>query len=410
MTSSSAPESGLPGGKAGTAVCLLTAVSVIAVTFSVAVSSITMGAAFVVLGAIIARKGLSCVPVSGLEAAFLLYIVAEILSSAFSVDPADSFTNMKRVLLIGVVYLSAFSFRSEKRIAAVLGLLAALGAATVIAEIASLRVINGGIERPAMFQMPMTEGGIRMLIILVLIPFTLSTSLTLRWRLGLGAALVTLIAGLVVSQTRGAWVAFLAGSLVIGVLRDRRVLAGLALLAVLFAVFAPADFRDRALSVVDLRDQGGFVADSITTTAESNVSRFQMITTGWRMFLDRPVFGWGDIGLRNYYVTYVTPLTMGEGGHLHNNLMESLVTLGAPGFCAVLYLFAMMFVVIRRAGRGAAKGSFRAALSTGILAAYVGFHVLGLFEYNFGDHEVMVLVWFLTGLAVAAPAAEGAVA
>ncbi len=133
-----------------------------------------------------------------------------------------------------------------------------------------------------------------------------------------------------------------------------------------------------------------------------------MITTGWRMFLDRPVFGWGDIGLRNYYVTYVTPLTMGEGGHLHNNLMEALVTLGGPGFCAVLYLFAMMFVVIRRAGRGAAKGSFREALSTGILAAYAGFHVLGLFEYNFGDHEVMVLVWFLTGLAVAAPAAEGA--
>ncbi len=256
MTSSSAPESALPGARAGTAVCLLAAVSVISVTFSVAVSSITMGAAFVVLAAIIARKGLSCVPGTGLEAAFVLYIAAEILSSAFSVDPADSFTNMKRVLLIGVVYLSAFSFRSEKRIAAVLGLLAALGAATVIAEIASLRVIDGGIERPAMFQMPMTEGGIRMLIILVLIPFTLSTSLTLRWRLGLGAALVTLIAGLVVSQTRSAWVAFLAGSLVIGVLRDRRVLAGLALLAVLFAIFAPADFRDRALSVVDLRDRG----------------------------------------------------------------------------------------------------------------------------------------------------------
>ena len=100
-------------------------------------------------------------------------------------------------------------------------------------------------------------------------------------------------------------------------------------------------------------------------------------------------------------------MTPGEGGHLHNNLMEALVTLGAPGFCAVVYLFVMIAVVIRRAGIGAEKGSLRGALTTGLLAAYAGFHVLGLFEYNFGDHEVMVLVWFLTGLAAAAPAMKG---
>ncbi len=406
MTSSSAPDHDIPGGPAGRAVCLLTAIAVVSATFSVALSSITMGAAFIVLAALLFRSGISFVPGSGLETAFLLYIAAEIVSSAFSVDPVDSFTNMKRVFLIGVVYLSAFSFRSRNRILVVLGLLGVLGAATVIAEAASLQVVGGMIQRPAMFQMPMTEGGIRMLIILALIPFSLSPSVPTRWRIGLAAAVVVLIAGLLISQTRSAWVAFVAGVIVIGLLGDRRVFAGLALLLALFVVFAPADLQDRAMSIVELHDRGGFVADSVTTTAESNVSRFQMITTGWRMFLDRPVFGWGDIGLRNYYSTYVTPMTQGEGGHLHNNLMEALVTLGAPGFCAVLYLFAMMFVVMRRAARGAAKGSFRAALTTGILAAYAGFHVLGLFEYNFGDHEVMVLVWFLTGLAVAAPATE----
>ena len=289
MTSSSAPETGVTGGRAGTAVCLLAALSVISATFSVAVSSIAMGSAFVALAVVITRNGISSVPKSGLEAAFLLYIAAEIVSSAFSVDPADSFTNMKRVLLIGVVYITAFSFRSEKRIAAVLVLLGALGAATVIAEVAALRVVNGAIERPGMFQMPMTEGGIRMLIILVLIPFALSTALSLRWRLGLAAALAVLIAGLAISQTRSAWVAFVAGALVIGLLRDRRVLAGLALLVVLFALFAPAEIRDRATSIVELSDRGGFVADSVTTNAESNVSRFQMIATGWRMFLDRPI-------------------------------------------------------------------------------------------------------------------------
>ena len=47
------------------------------------------------------------------------------------------------------------------------------------------------------------------------------------------------------------------------------------------------------------------------------------------------------------------------------------------------------------------------ALAAGILGAYAGFHVLGLVEYNFGDHEVMVIVWFLVGLAAALPAMPG---
>jgi len=119
------------------------------------------------------------------------------------------------------------------------------------------------------------------------------------------------------------------------------------------------------------------------------------------MFLDRPVFGWGDIGLRNYYVTYVTPLTDGEGGHLHNNFMESLVTLGVPGFLAVLFLFWKIGELMFRTALEKRHGAFGRALGTGLLASYAGFHVLGLFEYNFGDHEVMVLIWFMTGLAAA---------
>lgn len=407
MTSSSGPDGRVRDGGGRALICLLAGLSVVSVTFSVAVSSIAMGAAFIAMAVVIARGGVSVVPRTGLEAAFLLYAAAELLSSAFSVDPADSFLNSKRVLLIGIAYATAYSFREERRMTVVLGALAGLGAVTALAELSSLRMIDGQIERPGLFQMPMTEGGVRMIIILAVIPFTVAPALALRWRIALGGAVLALLAGLVITQTRSAWIGFVAGMLVVGTIRDRRMLAVLAVVIALFALLAPVEFRNRALSVAEVRDAGGFVADSLTTTAESNVSRIQMLTTGWRMFLDRPVFGWGDIGLRNYYMEYVTPMTPGEGGHLHNNLMEALVTLGAPGFCAVVYLFVMMGIVIRRAGAGAERGSIRGALATGMLAAYAGFHVLGLFEYNFGDHEVMVLVWFLTGLAAAASAMKG---
>lgn len=394
MTSSSAADAPVPAGRAGGAVCLLGAAAVISVTFSVAASSIAMGAAFILLAWIAARGGIGSIPRTGLERAFLLYVAAEALSSAFSVDPADSFTNMKRVLLIGMAYVALFSFRSERRIALVIGALAVLGALAAIAETASLRTVNGLIERPMMFQLPLTEGGIRMMILLLIAPFALSAAVPARWRVAVAAVAVPLLVGLVITQARSAWVAFAAGITVIAAMSGRKALIAFLVVAGLFVLVAPSDFRDRAASIVDVREQ-------------SNASRFQMLSTGWRMFLDRPVFGWGDIGLRTHYVGYTRPLTDGEGGHLHNNLLEALVTLGVPGFCAVVWLFRRMLAVILAAGRGAAEGSFRGALGAGLLAAYAGFHVLGLFEYNFGDHEVMVLVWFLTGLAAAAPSAAG---
>jgi len=399
MTSSSATD-GSPGwDRIDNAVWILGGTAVISVTFSVAVSSMAMGAAFIALAAVLFRRGLGALPRTGLETAFLLYIAAEAISSAFSIDPADSFYNMKRVLLIGVAYVGAYSFRSESRIRSLLLILGVIGGIAAIGEAFSLRIVNGVLERPMMFQLPLTEGGIRMMIILLLLPMVMTTALPPYWRIGTALTLLPLLIGLVITQARSAWVAFVAGSIVIGVMKDRRVLAGLLLLLVLFMLFAPVDFRNRALSIADVRE-------------ESNASRFQMISTGWEMFLDRPVFGWGDIGLRNYYITYVTPLTPGEGGHLHNNFMESLVTLGVPGFLAVIFLFWKIAALMFRTARNTDNGIFGQALGSGVLAAYAGFHVLGFFEYNFGDHEVMVLLWFMTGLAVAgaalaAPAGKG---
>jgi len=386
MTSSSVTEEAGARGGPDTAIWILTVLAVVSVTFSVAFSSIAMSAAFIMLAAVALRNGWNALPRTGLETAFLLYIAAEIMSSAFSVDPADSAYNMKRVLLIGVAYLGAYSFRSRGRIRTLLLVLGSIGAVAALGETFSLRTVGGVLERPTMFQLPLTEGGIRMMILLLLLPFVLPGALPVRWRVVTGLTLAPLFAGLVITQARSAWLAFIAGGIVIGVMKDRRILAGLLLLLVLFMLFAPAAFRDRALSIADLRD-------------ESNASRFQMLVTGLKMFLDRPVFGWGDIGLRNYYVTYVTPLTPGEGGHLHNNLMESLVTLGIPGFLAVLYLFWNIAVLMIRSARRAVPGSFEQALGIGLVASYAGFHVLGFFEYNFGDHEVMVLLWFMVGLA-----------
>ena len=207
------------------------------------------------------------------------------------------------------------------------------------------------------------------------------------WRIGAILAFIPLFLGMILTQSRSAWLGFVAGVCTIGVLRDKRLILLLVILLVCFILFAPSDYRARAASIFD-------------PAMSSNLSRIHMISTGWRMFLDHPFFGVGDIDLKRLYVTYTVPIEEGEGGHLHNNVMMLLVTLGLPGFAASMALFVKLFLVELRSARGTKADPLLGSISAGCLAAFVGFQVNGLFEWNFGDHEIAVLFWFTAGVAI----------
>jgi len=42
------------------------------------------------------------------------------------------------------------------------------------------------------------------------------------------------------------------------------------------------------------------------------------------------------------------------------------------------------------------------SLALGSLGVMAGFHINGLFEWNFGDAEIIMLVWGIVGLTLAA--------
>jgi O-antigen ligase len=126
-----------------------------------------------------------------------------------------------------------------------------------------------------------------------------------------------------------------------------------------------------------------------------------MVTTGWQMFLDKPVFGWGDIDLRKYYITYITPIDEAEGGHLHNNFMMLLVTLGTIGIVATMAMFVKIFLFEVEVVKSTSEHWLYGSIALGSFASYLGFHINGLFEWNFGDHEIAVLLWLTVGLTLA---------
>jgi O-antigen ligase len=256
-------------------------------------------------------------------------------------------------------------------------------------EIITIPQIGGHFLRVSVFQYYLTEGGLKMFVLLMAAPFILHHGTPLKWKVFFSASFAILVVGLVITQTRSSWLGFLAGAVTIAILRNRWMLLAIIGLLVLFILFAPPDYKLRAVSMFD-------------PGMKSNLSRIHMLTTGWKMFLDYPVTGTGDIDLRALYETYIVPIDSGEGGHLHNNFMMLLVTLGAVGFVVTTTMFAKIFIVELRASRDTRSHWLYGSITVGSLAAYVGFLVNGLFEWNLGDHEIAVFLWFTVGLALAA--------
>jgi len=132
-----------------------------------------------------------------------------------------------------------------------------------------------------------------------------------------------------------------------------------------------------------------------------NFTRLALWRAGWLMFKDYPLFGVGDVDLAKYYLKYKRPFDKEIHGHLHNNYMHFLATLGLIGFLAISFLFIMIIKLIVKIYKNTKGKPFIASYSLGALASFVSILVAGLSELNFWDHEIATLIYFTVGLNVA---------
>lgn len=149
--------------------CLILAI--VGPLFSIAVHSIGFGAALI-LWAIKMTVGRRWeIQRTPFDYFFLAYALAEILSTVFSLDPWASFINMKRLLLIAIVYLSAASLKEEWKIKTIVGTLFCMTALLSLFEIADMFITHE--DRLNVFQHYMTTGGLKMMVSLLIIPYIL---------------------------------------------------------------------------------------------------------------------------------------------------------------------------------------------------------------------------------------------
>ncbi|HEY7510785.1 MAG TPA: O-antigen ligase family protein [Vicinamibacteria bacterium] len=188
---------------------------------------------------------------------------------------------------------------------------------------------------------------------------------------------------LLLSRTRNAWLGAVVGLGVVALMRAPRLLWLFPAAALALLVARPAPVMDR-----------------LTITDASSRDRYFMWQAGVDMIREKPVFGQGPRMVENVYPGYrwpgapnlVTP-------HLHNNALQIAAERGLP--CLVWWLWWVAAAVgdaWRETRRGMTGPRWGAAATVAVVAAVMA---AGLFEYNFGDSEILMFTLIVTALPYA---------
>ena len=326
----------------------------------------------------------------------LVYAALTLLSSAFSVDPAASFVDSKQLVLFAVVP-AVYDIARGSRAATVADVIISVGAASAVFGIIQYGLLhydNLGQRPQGTLTHYMTYSGVLMLVIC-----TAAARLVFGARDRIWPALVmpALVVALALTFTRNAWIGACVAVGLMFILKDFRLTALLPVILAALFVLAPEGLISRLTSTFDAQDP-------------ANQDRFAMIEIGALMVQDHPLTGVGPNMVPRLYDQYRPDYAVNEvNPHLHNVPLQIAAERGLPALAVWTWfvgaLAVGLFRLFRRSHSPPDTGRVMAAAALGAVAAMLA---AGLFEYNFGDSEFLMLFLVLITLPFAAARADDA--
>jgi len=356
---------------------------VFALPLSIAASSIILTVLVALWGRLVINQ-----PYASLAPRFFLplviYAAWTLLSVAFSIQPLTSFIESKEVLLFLVVPI-VFRLAQGQRastIATVVLTVGAVAAVIGVVQYAILEYDNLGQRPSGSMGHYMTYSGLLMLIITVAVSRILFGTSERMWAL---IVLPALIVALVVTLTRNAVLGACVGVGLLLALKNFRLIVIAPIAAAVFIAVAPTTVIDRAYSTFDLQDP-------------TNRDRLAMVTAGTAMVRDHPITGVGPEMVQVVYADYRPPTGVNEiNQHLHNVPLQIAAERGLPAL--LLWGWFVVMVVLDLLQRFRQPQS--RALAAAGLASVACMLTAGMFEYNFGDSEFLMLLLVLITLPAA---------
>ena len=316
-----------------------------------------------------------------------VYAGLTLVSAAFSIDRRASIVDSRQLLLLLIVP-AVYRLGEGRRALRVADVIITVGGLSAIAGIVQYGILDfdslGRRPQGAMGHY-MTYSGLLMLVVVACAARLLFRKSDRVWP---ALIMPALLVALALTLTRSAWVGTFVGLAVLFSLRDFRMIAVLPIVAALFVALAPSGVTDRVYSMFDVNDP-------------SNRDRVAMLRSGVRMIADRPLTGVGPNMIPRVYDRYLDAAAVNRTNpHLHNVPLQIAAERGLPALAAWIWFLVVALRDVWRRFRATEMPS----LAAGALAALAAMLAAGLFEYNFGDSEFLMLLLVLLTLPFAADA------
>lgn len=330
-----------------------------------------------------------------LDLAFGLFLTSAVLSTTFSLSPWESFMSLKKFYLLSAAYFIGVNVKSPERLLELIKLFLLMTALTGVYGL----VMFGFGYQPRLLAaqgMAMTSGGIFMMAGLLSLAWHRYQAQFLdKWgRARSLTALALLFICLVLTRTVSSWFGFITGFPALIRSWKRRTAVFLLVGLLLAGVYYSANNYQMSFKLYS------------GNKATSWNMRLSMWRMGWELIKERPMLGTGTVDLGHLLKDKMTPAdelvwqNIPIGGHLHNNFIHIAVTRGLLGLSAFIFIWVSIFaMLIKLIG---SKSHMIAIFARGIFTVVIGFLINGLAEWNFGDSEVVTILWFVVGLALSA--------
>ncbi len=315
----------------------------------------------------------------------LIYAGLTLLASIRSDNPAVSFRDSRELLILLAVPImyAGITQAKELRFSGWAFLISALVSIAYSLIYFVLKASPG--ERIAGFMDHyMTQAGLLLLFSALALSQFLFEKGKMRFIWGAGFALSGV--ALALTLTRNAWIGIVMVTCLLLFLYKPKTLALLPIIVALIFLASPGHIKRRALSIFDPQSY-------------SNAQRIEYLQAGLKIIRDYPLFGTGP---NTVHVIFQRPqYGLSEEArnnvHLHNNLIQIAAERGILTLMTWLVFIVWTCLALIKLIRENQDRLLYIFAAAG-LAALAGFFAAGLFEYNWGDAEVVTVLLCLITL------------
>lgn len=190
---------------------------------------------------------------------------------------------------------------------------------------------------------------------------------------------------MILTLIRQAWLGLFMAAIFLLFTKKRVLVLVLILLVGLILMFGPHTLAERLKSIVDLKQA-------------SNNERIMLLKVSWDFFKDYPLTGCGFKCLFVVADQYPEHPILQSYKHLHNKVEQIAVDTGSIGLRAWLSIWVIYFVQLIRRSKQIPPDANERWVIFGSTAAVIAFLVAGMFENNFYDWEITILMYFIMAL------------